>query len=83
LDLHIYQSAMQIFAALESTAVQLLHNSVWKKIDKKHMAVYQELKQKFKSENNYRSYREMIDQLGDVPAIPFLGPLLTNITFVS
>jgi hypothetical protein len=74
---------MQIFAALESAAIQLLHNSVWKKIDKKHAQVCADLKIKFKPENNYRSYRDMIGALSDSSCVPFLGPLMSDITFVS
>ena len=82
-DMNVWQGAMQIFAALESPALQLLHNSIWKKIDKKYQTIYQELKFKFKSENNYKNYRDILVKLHDTPCVPFMGAVLSNITFVS
>ena len=56
LKLQNYQSAMQIFSALNMSPVLRLKDE-WKALPKRSQQMYAELQVFFASENNFRNYR--------------------------
>jgi len=69
LKLQNYQSAMQIFSALNMSPVQRLKDE-WKALPKRSQQMYAELQVFFASENNFRNYRNSMYVLASAGTTP-------------
>ncbi len=76
-----YQSAMQIYSALNFTPVERLE-SEWKGLSKKNKQMYDDLKALFESSGNFKKYRERLANTKP-PGIPLLTLILSDLTMIE
>lgn len=76
-----YQSAMQIYSALNLTPIERLEKE-WKSLPKKVQHMYARLNQLFDSSGNFKQYRETLAQ-AQAPAIPVLSLILSDLTLIE
>ncbi|PVF97632.1 ras GEF [Serendipita vermifera] len=79
INLSNFSTPRSIMAALGSTPVSRLR-SVWAGISQKHRAVFQEMHDLQDYSRNSARYRERLRRTV-APAVPFLGLILTDVTF--
>jgi len=74
-------SVMELLGGLRMAAVSRLKKS-WDNIDAKHLAVFKKLEDLMSSLQNYKQYRETMNQ-SVPPCIPYLGIYLRDLTFIG
>eukprot|EP01130_Rhizamoeba_saxonica_P003092 TRINITY_DN1335_c0_g1_i2.p1 TRINITY_DN1335_c0_g1~~TRINITY_DN1335_c0_g1_i2.p1 ORF type:complete len:555 (+),score=92.12 TRINITY_DN1335_c0_g1_i2:597-2261(+) len=76
-----FNAAMEIFCAFELFPLARL-STIWKRFPNKVKLRFQFLKDTFKSSSNWKKYRDLLFS-ADAPAIPYIGVLLRDITFIE
>jgi len=96
-ELQNFQTAMQIYSALNMAAVQRLKDE-WKALPQKIKQMYTELQSVFASEGNFKAYRNIMyitpsfyftfspvlfSRSVTAPAIPLLTVILSDLTMIE
>jgi hypothetical protein len=82
LALNNYQTLKAIISALGTPPIQRLRRT-WECIPKKRMGRLDLLNTLMSESDNYRKYREHIQNLWSKPVVPFLGVFILDVTYLS
>jgi hypothetical protein len=81
LNLNNFQSAMQIYSALNFTPIEKLEKE-WASLNKKVVQMHERLKNLFDPSANFKNYRETV-ATAEPPSIPVLSLILSDLTMVE
>jgi hypothetical protein len=81
MQLNNFQSVMQVISGLEAASVGRLKKS-WQCVDQKTLEVWSDIKRSVSFEKNYKVYRSILSTIQE-PCVPFLGLVLSDLTFLD
>jgi len=81
-DYHNYNGIMEICSGLHMSAIQRLKKT-WKYVPKKFLNTLVCLTEIISNRSNYKSYRDALSSCGDKPAVPFIGVMTKDLTFIE
>ncbi|KAJ3426629.1 guanine nucleotide exchange factor [Anaeramoeba flamelloides] len=76
-----FDSLLCMTASLNNPCCKRLHRTI-NEISKNYLTTLEQLKVIVSTNEGYKKYREALD-LAELPAIPYLGVFLTDLTFIS
>jgi hypothetical protein len=82
IELHNYNGIMEILSSLFSDAIGSLNLS-WKDLPKKSLEDIDNLSKLMSPQKNFKNYRMALQEIGNQPAIPYLGVFLNDFTFLD
>ncbi|KAJ3430981.1 guanine nucleotide exchange factor [Anaeramoeba flamelloides] len=80
-NLNNFNSLNSVMAALASSAIYRL-KFTFKELPNKQLETFKKLKQVVKGDNNFKNYRQLLNQI-QPPCIPFMGVFLSDLTFIE